>query len=116
MPKFTIHYTPADSISSAPICGKTGGRWSTVTTDPVSCTCKGCKQSTLFKRRFPDLVKDLAPTGKPPIAEGVQKTVKFYLPPRLVEWFDEQGSYAGTVVRGLEELHDREVKSRRKAR
>lgn len=70
-------------------------------------------RSALFATRYPHLVRGKARSGRPG-GEGVQKTVKFFLPSHLVEWFDSQPSKAGTVVRGLEELHDREVKSKKR--
>lgn len=104
MPKKTIHY--AAGINAA--CGMETGRYAELDTIGHMVNCKACKRSVVFRNHHPELA--IASTGGRPKAQGVRRTIKFWVSPDLNEWLNGQGVVAGTIVKALTELRRKSKK------
>jgi hypothetical protein len=100
----TVHYVFSES-SDVPACGLSLGVNASSTTEGDRVTCKACKSSVLFRTDFPSLA--LNERGRKS-HEGRTVTVKFNVPPEMLDWWIQQPSYASAVIEGLRLLKAKE--------
>lgn len=93
MPKKTIHYANPLSASGNPACGLNAGFGAGITSTAADVTCRGCRKSTPFRNRYPDLAlpderENLTNAGKGRPNKRL-KRVLLPLSPELLDRIDE---------------------------